>query len=139
MGLSFKQLIILTCVSVLVSGVARAEWGPWEKGVAEKNDADHCSTSVPQIYAQTIIGFYQWFISPQLREHRCNFTPSCSRYSSEVIKKFGFSKGLVMSFDRFSRCHRWAWGEAYEKEYFQIDPNRKIGRLKDPPEQNDFW
>lgn len=36
----------------------------------------------------------------------CRFTPSCSQYSYESIKKYGVIKGIKMSIDRLSRCNR---------------------------------
>jgi len=93
-------------------------------------EEEEIETSVPKIVALQAIRVYQDLISPAMREDKCNFTPSCSRYSVESIRKFGPVKGIVMTFDRVSRCHRWAWGYDYE---------RRSGKLYDPPENNDFW
>jgi putative membrane protein insertion efficiency factor len=36
---------------------------------------------------------------------RCRFSPTCSEYSLEAIKKYGILKGVVMSVHRISKCH----------------------------------
>lgn len=54
--------------------------------------------------AMLLIRGYQKFISPLLGPH-CRFTPTCSEYSYQAFKKYGFFKGLVLSVKRISRCH----------------------------------
>ena len=54
--------------------------------------------------AITIIKFYQFFISPIIGPH-CRYLPTCSEYSIQSFKKFGFIKGLMLSVKRISRCH----------------------------------
>lgn len=53
-----------------------------------------------------LIRIYQWVISPMIGP-RCRFTPSCSQYSLEALKKHGLFKGLWLSVRRISRCHPW--------------------------------
>ena len=50
---------------------------------------------------------YQSQISPQLST-RCAYSPSCSAYSKELIKEYGFIKGIFCSSDRLMRCNRIA-------------------------------
>ena len=35
---------------------------------------------------------------------KCRFTPSCSEYSLEAFKKYGFIKGFKLSFKRILSC-----------------------------------
>ncbi len=35
----------------------------------------------------------------------CNFTPSCSEYGMLAVKKRGAFIGIMMTFDRLTRCH----------------------------------
>jgi len=35
----------------------------------------------------------------------CRFTPSCSQYAEEAIKKYGPVKGTIMAIKRISRCY----------------------------------
>jgi putative membrane protein insertion efficiency factor len=51
-----------------------------------------------------LIQFYQWVISP-LFPATCRFTPSCSEYSKQAIKKYGFFQGSLMSWRRIRKCH----------------------------------
>lgn len=58
------------------------------------------------------IYFYQRFISP-LTPPVCRFTPSCSQYAVEAIKKHGPFKGLKLAVKRILRCHPWG-GSGYD-------------------------
>ncbi|MDP2027256.1 membrane protein insertion efficiency factor YidD [Sulfuriferula sp.] len=49
------------------------------------------------------IKFYQYAISPMLVSH-CRFTPTCSQYAVEALRKHGALKGLWLSIRRISRC-----------------------------------
>ena len=51
-----------------------------------------------------IIKIYQYIISPLLG-NRCRFLPTCSEYSIEALKTFGFIKGSLMSLKRIFSCH----------------------------------
>ncbi len=53
-----------------------------------------------------IIKFYKFLISP-LFGNSCRFFPSCSDYSIESLKTFGFFKGLYLSLKRILSCHPW--------------------------------
>jgi putative membrane protein insertion efficiency factor len=53
-----------------------------------------------------LIRFYQAFISP-LFGAKCRFTPTCSAYGMEAIKKYGPWKGGVMALKRILSCHPW--------------------------------
>ncbi|HET54477.1 MAG TPA: membrane protein insertion efficiency factor YidD [Ignavibacteria bacterium] len=59
-----------------------------------------------------LIKLYQIFLSPYL-PNSCRFTPTCSAYSVEALKKHGFFKGLWLSVRRISRCHPWG-GHGYD-------------------------
>ncbi|MBS1588492.1 MAG: membrane protein insertion efficiency factor YidD [Bacteroidetes bacterium] len=52
------------------------------------------------------IQFYQAFISPLLGA-KCRFTPTCSAYGLEAIKKYGPWKGGKMALRRILSCHPW--------------------------------
>ena len=51
-----------------------------------------------------IIEGYKFIASPLLG-HSCRYLPTCSEYSIEALKTFGFFKGLFISIKRILRCH----------------------------------
>lgn len=51
-----------------------------------------------------LIKLYQYTISPFFGNH-CRFTPSCSMYTIEALKKFGLVKGSWLSIKRILKCH----------------------------------
>ena len=53
-----------------------------------------------------LIKVYQYTISPLLGPS-CRFTPSCSQYGIEALKKYGMFKGTYLTVKRFSKCHPW--------------------------------
>ena len=59
-----------------------------------------------------LIKLYQWIISPILGP-KCRFTPSCSHYAVQALKKHGLVKGLWLAMKRISRCHPWG-GSGYD-------------------------
>jgi len=59
-----------------------------------------------------LVKIYQIFISPYF-PNSCRYTPTCSSYSLEALKKHGFFKGLWLTIKRVSRCHPWG-GHGYD-------------------------
>jgi uncharacterized protein len=51
-----------------------------------------------------LIKGYKFLISP-LMGNSCRYFPTCSEYSIEALKTFGFLKGLGMSMKRIFSCH----------------------------------
>ena len=58
------------------------------------------------------IRFYQKYISP-LKPPTCRFTPTCSQYAIEAIRKHGPFKGLALAVWRILRCNPWG-GSGYD-------------------------
>lgn len=58
------------------------------------------------------IRFYQLYISP-LFPPACRYTPTCSQYAIEAIKKHGALKGSWLAIKRICRCHPWG-GSGYD-------------------------
>ena len=40
----------------------------------------------------------------------CRFHPSCSAYSLEALRRFGFVRGCYLTVRRLLRCHPWNGG-----------------------------
>jgi uncharacterized protein len=59
-----------------------------------------------------LIKVYQALISPYL-PNSCRFTPTCSQYGIEALKKYGVWKGISLTAKRISRCHPWG-GNGYD-------------------------
>ena len=53
-----------------------------------------------------LIRFYQYAISPLLGSS-CRYTPTCSQYGVEAIKKYGAFKGGWLTIKRIGRCNPW--------------------------------
>lgn len=51
-----------------------------------------------------LIKGYQFLISPLLG-NSCRYLPTCSEYSIEALKNFGFFKGSFLSIKRILSCH----------------------------------
>lgn len=52
------------------------------------------------------VKFYQWVISPMIGPS-CRYTPTCSAYTIEALKKHGPFKGLWLSIKRILSCNPW--------------------------------
>ncbi len=59
-----------------------------------------------------LVKLYQLVLSPIL-PNACRFTPTCSQYTLEALKKYGFFKGIVLGIKRISRC-RPGGGDGYD-------------------------
>jgi uncharacterized protein len=59
-----------------------------------------------------LIKLYQWIVSPLIGP-KCRFTPTCSQYAIEALKKHGLIKGSWLTIKRLSRCHPWG-GHGYD-------------------------
>jgi uncharacterized protein len=59
-----------------------------------------------------IIRIYQIFISPMLPP-RCRYTPTCSQYGVEAIRKHGALRGAWLAAKRIASCHPWG-GHGYD-------------------------
>jgi len=60
---------------------------------------------------------------------RCQFSPSCSRFTFGAIASFGLLNGSIMGADRISRCHGFAELGGYAED-------RVLDRLLDPVESH---
>jgi uncharacterized protein len=59
-----------------------------------------------------LIRFYQGAISPYLPPS-CRYTPTCSQYGIESIKKHGPLHGGWLTLKRVGSCHPWG-GSGYD-------------------------
>ena len=59
-----------------------------------------------------LVRFYQVVVSP-LKPPSCRYTPTCSQYALEALKKYGSFKGGWLAIKRISSCHPWG-GSGYD-------------------------
>ena len=59
-----------------------------------------------------LVRFYQVCISP-LKPPCCRFTPTCSAYALQALRKHGPFKGTYLTVRRILRCHPWG-GHGYD-------------------------
>jgi len=57
-----------------------------------------------------LIRFYQKYLSPLKVRTHCIYTPTCSQYAIEALKKHGIIKGSVLSIWRILRCNPFSKG-----------------------------
>ncbi len=93
---------------------------------AEKIPSTRTSSEI-RLFAMGTLRLYQRFISSQ-QMNVCVFRPSCSHFSTQSIRKYGFFCGVLMTSDRLMRCS----GLAYP--YYDVDLN--AGLLIDPIEDH---
>ena len=55
------------------------------------------------------ITFYQKLFSPWLPP-TCRFTPTCSQYAKEALKKYGLFQGFFLALKRLLKCHPFRVG-----------------------------
>jgi uncharacterized protein len=53
-----------------------------------------------------IVGVYRVAISPLLPSS-CRYTPTCSDYAQQALRKYGAVKGSWLTARRLLRCHPW--------------------------------
>ena len=68
-----------------------------------------------------IIKIYQFLVSPLLG-HSCRYFPTCSEYTIDALKTYGFFKGGYLSLKRILSCHPFKEGG--------IDPVKKEMKVK---------
>jgi len=59
-----------------------------------------------------LVRFYQIFISP-LKPPTCRYSPTCSQYTLEALKKHGLLKGGKLAVKRIMSCHPFG-GTGYD-------------------------
>ena len=59
-----------------------------------------------------LVHIYRYTISPLLGAN-CRFSPTCSAYAIEALRKHGAFHGTAMAARRIARCHPWG-GSGYD-------------------------
>jgi uncharacterized protein len=53
-----------------------------------------------------LVRAYQYVLSPYFGT-QCRFSPTCSHYAVDALKKHGAIKGSYLTTRRLLRCHPW--------------------------------
>ena len=77
--------------------------------------------NVPTYILINLIKCYKFLISPLLGQS-CRYLPTCSEYSIEALRTYGFFKGIFLSIKRILSCHPWGRGG--------FDPVKKEMKVK---------
>lgn len=56
--------------------------------------------------------FYRAVISP-IKPASCRYTPTCSQYAIDAVRKYGIFKGGWLALKRLLRCNPWG-GSGYD-------------------------
>ena len=67
---------------------------------------------LPAVFLILLIRLYQVTLSPFIGKS-CRYTPTCSNYGIEAIRKYGFFKGGWLTFKRILSCNPWG-GSGYD-------------------------
>ena len=144
-GVAVPDLTALTVAIVVLSstGTATASSGSIDRDLrlvlsrhlpypvpasGDKQTAAH-TVSEMNLLATGIIKGYQVFISSQDLD-TCNFHPSCSRFTSTAIRRYGALRGSLLGTDRLMRCHWFSRRQHLGECAHGLDP----GRICDHPE-----
>lgn len=83
-----------------------------DKNGATGENADGSLKKIAAFPLLLLVKFYQKCISPYTPAS-CRFTPTCSQYAVEALRKYGPIKGSWLAFRRLIRCHPWG-GSGYD-------------------------
>ncbi len=67
---------------------------------------------LPADFLILLIRIYQVTLSPYIGRN-CRYTPTCSNYGIEALKKYGAIKGGWLTFKRVLSCNPWG-GSGYD-------------------------
>lgn len=102
--------------------------GPDERPHGVRVPVRHVETSSIKLALESLIAIYQSAVSP-VGTRRCAFSPSCSAYAADALRKRNPVLAILMTADRLMRDHPGVIGE----QNYRLLPN---GRLYDPVSQN---
>jgi putative membrane protein insertion efficiency factor len=61
---------------------------------------------LPQRGLELLIRGYQRGVSPLLPPS-CRFSPTCSQYTLDAVRRYGALRGAWLGLRRLARCHPW--------------------------------
>ena len=74
------------------------------------------------VYEKAVVEGYRHFVKPLTHRYiHCRFEPTCSQYSEEAVRVYGFPKGVWLSAWRIARCLPWVPPGTHDP----VDPPRE--------------
>lgn len=61
--------------------------------------------SVAQRLVLAPIGLYRRLLSPLKPQPTCRFSPTCSTYAAQAVRRHGAGRGLFLAVRRVLKCH----------------------------------
>jgi uncharacterized protein len=52
-----------------------------------------------------LVRVYQMVLAPLLPPNTCRFSPTCSQYTIDAVRKYGVLEGCWKAVKRIGRCH----------------------------------
>lgn len=78
---------------------------------------------VPRLLLVGLVRLYQGAISPWLGPS-CRYTPTCSEYAVQALRRYGAVRGTILAAWRIGRCNPWG-GHGYDPpRWFGEHPTR---------------
>lgn len=92
-----RRVWIIAIAVLALAGAAIADWmGPPR------------SQRSARLYEAAVVGPYRQVIRPVIAPYvRCRYLPSCSQYSVEAMRTYGFPRGAWLTAKRLCRCGPW--------------------------------
>lgn len=75
---------------------------------------------IPRRLLMAGVRLYQLVLSPHLGA-ACRFTPTCSEYAIEALRKYGALKGFILATHRIVRCNPWG-GHGHDPPRWYTEP-----------------
>lgn len=57
-----------------------------------------------RVYVASVLGYQRWARPVVRRIVVCKYSPSCSEYSLQAVRRFGLATGLTLTAKRLLRC-----------------------------------
>ena len=122
-----RIIVLISClIAFTLSSIAQSKSEVQEMLIPKKHTGSYHSAEFEHVsMLRSLLYFYKNFISSQDASN-CSFSPSCSVYAAQAIKRQGLIKGMVNFADRFQRCHGKDPDQYIylEKEHLLYDPVR---------------
>ena len=92
-----RRFWIKSIAAVVIAAAAIFDW----------NRAPQDQLSVAA-YERAVVSPYRWLVRPFMSVFvRCRYEPTCSQYSLDAVRAYGFPTGVWMTTKRLFRCMPW--------------------------------